>query len=90
MDSVVQRVDGLMSTAMDREMVLLNPARDNYIAMDETGQRIWTMLEEPMRVRDLCDLVEREFAGDRPQIAADVVEFLEELNAESLVHVAQG
>jgi hypothetical protein len=88
-DSIVVRTGGLMSTPLDRDVVILNPARDNYVGLDEVGRRVWDLLAVPNDVRDLCLQVTREFHGDPRQIAADTLAFLNELAAEGLVHVAK-
>lgn len=77
-----------MSGPLDRDVVILNPARDNYVGLDEAGRRIWDLLAVPNEVRDLCRQVANEFDGDPGQIAADILAFLNELATEGLVDVA--
>lgn len=78
-----------MSTPLDREVVILNPARDNYVGLDEVGRRVWELLEAPNHVRDLCVRMTKEFRGDPEQIAAEILAFLNELAAEGLLDVAK-
>jgi hypothetical protein len=88
-NSVVGRTEGLMSTPLDRDLVILNPDRDNYISLDEIGRRIWELLDAPDRVDTICRKVAQEYQGDEQEITADLLSFLRELEAEGLVHVAQ-
>jgi hypothetical protein len=88
-DSIVVRTGGLMSTPLDRDVVILNPARDNYVGLDEVGRRVWELIEGPKEVRDLCRQVTGEFHGDPEQIAAEVLDFLNELAAEGLIAVTK-
>jgi len=78
-----------MSSPLDGDIVVLNPARDNYVGMDEIGRRIWELLAVPRRVSDLCGQAAQEFQGDTRQIETDILTFLNELAAEALVHVAK-
>jgi hypothetical protein len=78
-----------MSTPLDGEVVILNPARDNYIGLDEVGRRVWELLAVPSHVRNLCVQVTSEFHGDSRQIEADILAFLNELAAEGLLDVAK-
>jgi hypothetical protein len=89
LDSLVVRTGGLMSTALDREVVILNPAGDNYVGLDEVGRRVWDLLATPNSIKDLCLQVMGEFHGDPREIEADILAFLSELAAEGLVDVAQ-
>lgn len=88
-DSIVLRTGGLMSTPLDDEVVILNPARDNYVSLDEIGRRVWELLAVPNDIRTLCLQVTKEFHGDSRQIETDVLAFLNELAAEGLVDVAK-
>jgi hypothetical protein len=86
-DSIVERTGGLMSTSLDREVVILNPARNNYVGLDEVGRRVWELLATPKDVGDLCRQVAGEFNGDPRQIATEVLDFLNELAAEGLLAI---
>lgn len=90
LNSTLVRLDNVMSTLLDEEIVILNMAKNNYIALNEIGRRIWELLERPMRVEDLNLLLSREFDATPEQIAADVLPFLNSLEDEGLVHVTTG
>jgi hypothetical protein len=86
-DSVVSRAADLMSTRVGKEIFVLNPARDNYIGLDDIGGRIWDLIQAPMRVNDLCLQIIQEYQGDRQQIPAELLDFLNELNGEGLLEL---
>jgi hypothetical protein len=88
-DSIVVRTGGLMSTPLGEEIVILNPARDNYVGLDEVGRRVWDLLSVPNDVRSLCGKVTTEFHGDPKQIEEEILAFLNELAADGLVYVAK-
>lgn len=79
------RIEGLMSTPLDREIVILNMPRNNYVALDEIGRRIWELLETPRSAEELCRQLCEEFEGAEAEIARDVTGFLEQLQAEQLI-----
>ena len=74
-----------MSTLVSDDIVILNPARNNYIGLDATGRRLWDLLAEPMKVEDLCRQLTEEYDGNTSQIPADVLEFVEGLSQEGLL-----
>jgi hypothetical protein len=86
--SIVSRTEGLMSTSLGEDLVILNPATDNYIGLDEIGRRVWDLLATPEPVEDLCLRLSREYRGNPQQISADILDFLNEMAAEGLVYVA--
>lgn len=75
----------LLSAPIDKEIVILNIAKNNYVGLDEIGLRIWELLEKPIRVDELCSQLSREFDATPEQIIADVIPFLAELEREGLV-----
>jgi hypothetical protein len=86
----VGRKSGVMSAPVDDDLVILNPDRDDYVALDQIGRRIWELLEEQQTVGELCERLAAEFTGEREQIAADVMAFLDRLRDEGLVDVGGG
>ena len=88
LSSLVVRGEGLMSAPIDKEIVILNMAKNNYVGLDDIGRRIWGLLEKPIRVDELCAQLSRDFEATREQIIADVTPFLEELAREGIVHFA--
>jgi len=90
LNTTVMRVDQVMNTPLDEEMVILNMAKNNYIALNQVGRRIWDLLEKPIRVEELNRILSREFGATPEQIAADVLPFLNSLADEGLVHVTSG
>jgi len=84
----IVRTEGIMTAPVDKEIVLLNMAGNNYISLDAIGRRIWELLKAPVVVDDLCRQLGTEFEGTQEQIHADVLLFLAELEREGLVRVA--
>ncbi len=89
MNTIVVRNDQPMSVRVDDDLVILNMAGDNYIALDDIGRRIWTLLQLPQQVNDLCRQLSQEFDGDEAVISSDVLAFLSELESEGLVLVSE-
>ena len=81
------RAEGLMSASVDQELVILNMATNNYIGLDTIGRRIWEMIEKPLSVDELYDILSREFDVQLKQFEADVLPFLEELKHEGLIRI---
>ena len=85
--AIIARAGDLASNAIDEDLVILNLNRDNYIALDAIGRRIWELIESPRRVDDLCRQLALEFDGPPERITADVLRFLHELEQESMIDV---
>jgi hypothetical protein len=86
-DSLIARCDGLLSAHVEHEIVFINPAMDRYLALDETGRRIWELIAQPRRITDIVAELQAAYDGDGEAIAQDVMRFLEQLVQEGLVRV---
>ena len=85
--SKIVRTAGALTTTVDKDIIILNMATSNYVALDEIGRRIWNLIEQPILVSDVCAQLAQEYAGDPQQITADVLAFLSELLSESLAQL---
>lgn len=86
----VIHLEGLQTANVDDDIVILNMATNNYVALDDIGRRIWELIESPRRVDELCAQLCHEFSGDPAQIQSDVLSFLDEMVNEKLVRVVDG
>lgn len=85
--SVVGRVDKLISAGLDGELVLLNVERGKYFGLDTIGRDIWERLESPTRIADLCDTLARDYDADMATILGDVLALLGQMEMEGLISV---
>jgi hypothetical protein len=81
----VARGEGLVSSEMDGETVLLSVETGRYYGMDPVGSRIWDLIEQPRRVSGLCEALQEEFEVEREQCERDVLSYLNELYQEGLI-----
>lgn len=81
----IVRSKDLLATPVDQEIVIMNLAKNNYVALDDIGRRIWNLLEKPCLVSELCQQLSQEYQTDLNQVTEDVLPFLNELKDEGLV-----
>lgn len=83
---VCQRPDQV-SAEVDGEIVMMSVEHGSYFGLDPIASHIWTLIETPHRVDAICDVLMREFEVDRATCEADVLGFLEDLQAQELISV---
>ncbi|ABC23820.1 hypothetical protein F11_15490 [Rhodospirillum rubrum F11] len=76
-----------VTAAVDGEVIVMGLIRGQYVGLDDIGSVLWTLLEQPRTVRQLCDDLGRRYQGDPATMSADVVAFLEDLRALDLIEV---
>lgn len=68
-------------------IVVTSQTRKMHI-LQGIGQRIWQLLENPIKQQDLIDQMQAEYDADPLQIKQDVEEFLEQLVEKSIIEVS--
>ncbi len=86
-DTVVVQTEGIFSSELDGETVLMSTTQAAYFGLDSTGQVIWTMIDQPRPVGDLCDKLVADYNVERSTIERDVFDFLNQLNKEGLIQI---
>ncbi len=85
--STVVRQEELVTADMDEELVMMSLRNNNYYSLDAIGKAIWTRLQEPLVVSDLCQGLLTEFEVEPDRCLEDVLEFLNDLERAGLIHV---
>lgn len=88
--STVVRRDGLPTTPVDEDLVILDMAGNNYVGLDAIGRHIWALIETPRSVSDICHVLALEYADESAAIEQDVIAFLDALSDDGLVRVTPG
>ena len=83
--SIVVRRRGVVAAEVDGEIVALNPDMRTCYGLNKVGSRVWKLIAEPSRVRDICTVLVREYDVDQATCELQVLKLLEELRGEKLV-----
>lgn len=86
LDSIVVRSSEIMTSPMDKELVMMSVDRGMYYGLDPIGADIWERLAQPVRVADLCAQLVLDYEVEPAVCAADVLAVLNEMATEDMVH----
>lgn len=75
----------MVSGNMDGEIVMLSLQRGEYFGLDKVGSRIWELIEHPVTVREIKQILLEEYEVDESTCEKDLVEFLEDLVNKGLI-----
>lgn len=79
------RRPGLNAVPMNGELVMMGLEQGEYYGLREVAASIWTHLEQPRSLDELCALVASEYEISPADCRADIERFLDELTAKRLV-----
>jgi hypothetical protein len=81
----VTRNDDVIAADCNNEIVLLRVKSARCYGMNEVGTHIWRKLSRPVRVAELVDTLQLEFAANSHECGPEIVDFLEHLSREGLI-----
>ncbi|HZW26296.1 MAG TPA: lasso peptide biosynthesis PqqD family chaperone [Gallionella sp.] len=88
LNSVVKQSSDPISAEIDGELVMMSIEKGNYYGLTGIGNRIWQLLETPIKVSALCDKLVEEYDVEKAVCEADTLEFLRELSGQGLIELA--
>ena len=89
LQSRVRRAEEPLFAPVDQEIVMLSYEREKYFHLNSAGARIWELVESPISVGDICAELSRRYKVADEICQADVLEFLRELKARTLIDVEE-
>ena len=72
---------------LDGEAIVLNLETGVYYGLDPVGARIWSLLQEPIRVEQICQKLLDEYDVDRTACHEDLLALLEGMADSGLIQV---
>jgi hypothetical protein len=85
--STIKRNPELISSDVDGEKVMMSIENGEYFGLDTVGSRIWELIELPIIVYDLIQILLDEFDVDQAECEVDTLEFLNQLLVKNLLIV---
>lgn len=75
------------ATELDGEKVMMNLELGKYFALNSVGSRIWDIIEEEIQVKDVVEILLKEYNVDKKQCEESVIKYLGLLENEKLIEV---
>jgi hypothetical protein len=76
-----------VSCDLAREVVILHLKSGVYYGLDAVGARIWNLIQTPMNVNNLRDVLLEEYDVDPDRCERDLVALLQDIAAQGLIEV---
>jgi len=84
-DGVLVRAEGLLTAALDQELLMMSVEQGRYYNLNAVGARIWELLETPTSADALVAALTAEYEVDPDTARVHVERFLGELRRGGLL-----
>ncbi|MGO9603687.1 MAG: PqqD family protein [Candidatus Binataceae bacterium] len=71
------------------EAAILNLKSGVYFGLDPVGARVWSLLQNPLTLAEICDALSQEYDVERGRLEADLRELISDLTEHGLVRIAE-
>lgn len=87
LSSVVRQSENQVAADLDGEVAMMSIENGEYYVLDEVASRAWELIEQPVKVADLCAKLMDEYDVDADSCQNDVLAFLEQMNKKGLIDI---
>jgi hypothetical protein len=84
-NNTISRNGTLLEAEVDGEIVALNVESGTCYGFNSTATRIWSMIEQPLSLDEICSQLVQQFHVHPEDCRRDVVELLRELQSDGLI-----
>lgn len=84
---IIWRDPKALSAEIDGEVVALDIAKGVCYGLDPVGARVWSLIEHPSSIEDLCARLMIDYDIEADICRRDVLDLLADLRAEGLIEV---
>lgn len=89
-DPLYRRRSDVLFTTVDEEVLALDVAGGHCFGMNAVASAVWTLLEEPRSLSQICAALSERFEVSDQQCATEVGALLERFRSDGLVHLQPG
>ena len=86
-NSIIRRKDEIISGDVDGETVMMSIEGGKYHSLNETGSRIWEILENPSTISKIIDVLKDEYDTEPEVITGEAYKFLEQLLERDVIQI---
>lgn len=87
LNSTVAVSQNQVSSDLGGEIVCLNLKSGVYYGLDAVGARIWELIQEPRTVKEIWEVLLKEYDVEPERCEHDLLALLDQLAAENLINV---
>jgi hypothetical protein len=89
LDSLPVPAPDVIGQVVEHEVVLVLPERGEVKVLNESGARIWELIDGHRSVYEIAALIAQEYVTELAQVERDTLAFVQELSSRQMVSVAE-
>ena len=87
MESIIVASRDQVASRVAGETVILSLSKERYFGVNGVGSSIWDMIQSPVRLAEVKEMLLRRYAVADAECEADLLRWIEHLSSQGLVEV---
>jgi hypothetical protein len=88
-DTIIKRTEKVLASSIGDELVMFDAEAGKYYGLNPVASNIWSLLDEPKSINELCDHLMNKFEITRENCIKEVIEFIPRLESKGLLEVVK-
>lgn len=86
-NSIVIRREGINATDLHGEKVMMDLNEGKYFALNKVGSKIWDIIDNKISVKDIIEILMKEYDIDEKSCNEEVIGFIGKMNAAKIISI---
>ncbi|ETI90267.1 lasso peptide biosynthesis PqqD family chaperone [Clostridium butyricum] len=86
-NTIIRKNINIDDSEIDGEKVMMDIERGQYYMLNDVASRIWTIIEDDICIKDVINLLLKEYDINEETCTKSVLEFLNKLNIDNLIEI---
>jgi hypothetical protein len=87
LNTVIGQSEDIDTTDLNGDKVMMNLQKGKYFALNDVGSRIWDIISRSVTVKDIINMLLKEYEVDAAVCEKTVMSFLEKLKDAELISI---
>jgi len=84
---IIQRKEGMISSNIDGEAVMMSVENGKYYGLNELGTAIWELTENDISFEEIINKLMEDYEVEHKDCLRDVSEFLNDIHTKGLINI---
>lgn len=86
-NNIIGQNEGIVASSIDGEIVMMSIENSEYYGLNSTASRIWSLIEKPTNIKNICDQLITEYNIDFDSCSNQVISILEDFKRKGLIEI---
>lgn len=77
--------EGTYYTIVDKKAIILIPKENSFYTLNSVGTRIWELAEGSLTLREIVEIIYKEFDVDKETAISNAIKFIKDLSKMHLI-----